>query len=230
MIPTRVLETIPDLLRIQQFLMKIDQLQLPAGSRCDVERILVKQAAREIDRALPSHVGHGQRTALLADAIGRALQLQEESLHHLLLASYLHDIGLLGLPPRYLDSGMPLDAESYRLVQNHARLGASLLEPFSFLRAASVIVAHHHERWDGTGYPYGIRGPFIPLEARILSVADAFDAIEVPGADSVALRDHVAYRIIRVGSEVQFDPAIVVVLGDMMKTGGIQRIREKCIE
>lgn len=230
MISTRALEEIPGLLRIRQLLMKIDQLRLPAGSRCDVERILVKQAAREIEKALPSHVGHGHRTALLAGAIGRALQLREDSLHHLLLASYLHDIGLLGLPHRLLDSGIPLDAESYRLVQNHARLGASLLEPFSFLRTASVIVAHHHERWDGTGYPYGIRGPFIPLEARILSVADAFDAIQVPGADSTALRDFVAYRIIRVGSEVQFDPAVVAALGDMMKAGGVHRIRERCLE
>lgn len=84
-----------------------------------------------------------------------------------------------------------------------------ILEPFSFLQEASVLIAHHHERWDGSGYPYGIRGTFIPLGARILAIADAYDAIKVPGAADPAIRNRIALRILKVSSGTQFDPALV---------------------
>jgi len=105
-----------------------------------------------------------------------------------------------------------LDSESYVNVQNHPRLGASLLEPFFFLREASVLIAHHHERWDGSGYPYGIRGRFIPLGARILSIADAFDAIRIPEVSNQVARNKIGHRIIRVAAGTQFDPELVEAL------------------
>lgn len=104
------------------------------------------------------------------------------------------------------------DPASYVAIQNHSRLGAILLEPFAFLRDASVLVAHHHEWWDGSGYPYGIRGEFILLGARILAVADAFEAIQVPGVADRSLRDHIALRILRAASGTQFDPSVVAAL------------------
>ena len=133
-------------------------------------------------------------------------------LHDIKLAALLHDIGLLMLPPRLSRTIEPLEPEAYVTVQNHSRLGANLLEPFSFLREASILIAHHHERWDGTGYPYGIRGEFIPLGARILAIADAFDAIEVPDVSSRERRNTVAARIVMVASGSQFDPALVQLL------------------
>ena len=105
-----------------------------------------------------------------------------------------------------------LEHESYVAIQNHPRLGALLLEPFFFLREASVLVAHHHERWDGSGYPYGIRGRFVPLGARILSIADAFDAIRIPEVSSRAARNTIALRIIHVAAGTQFDPELVTAL------------------
>ena len=105
-----------------------------------------------------------------------------------------------------------LEPESYVAIQNHPRLGALLLEPFFFLRQASILVAHHHERWDGSGYPYGIRGCFIPMGARILSIADAFDAIRIPEASSRARRNTIALRIIQVAAGTQFDPELVAAL------------------
>ena len=131
-------------------------------------------------------------------------------MHDLKLAALLHDIGLLMLPQELASGGNILDSESYVTVQNHPRLGASLLEPFFFLREASVLIAHHHERWDGSGYPYGIRGTFIPLGSRILAIADAYDAIKVPDADD-AVRNQVALRILLVASKTQFDPDLVEV-------------------
>jgi HD-GYP domain-containing protein (c-di-GMP phosphodiesterase class II) len=94
-----------------------------------------------------------------------------------------------------------------------------LLDPFGFLREASALIAHHHERWDGSGYPYGIRGEFIPLGARILSIADAFDAIKVPESDSET-RNLIALRILRIASRTQFDPSLVA--------SAIDRILHQC--
>lgn len=202
----------PSVLRIQALLAKIDRLHLPAVSRRDVESILVHQASREIDRALPWQAGHGRRTAAIAAHLGRARGLGADELHDVKLAALLHDIGLLMLPPRLLADTGPLEPEAYVAVQGHSRLGSQLLEPFSFVRSASILVAHHHERWDGTGYPYGIRGVFIPLGARILAVADAFDSIRIPGISDPVDRHRIAIRILRVASGSQFDPDIVGLL------------------
>ncbi|HLZ34373.1 MAG TPA: HD domain-containing phosphohydrolase [Nitrospira sp.] len=197
------------ILTVQRMLVKIDQLHLPISSRRDVEIILVRQVTRQLDLALPWQAGHGQRTAALAIAIGRIAGLSPEALHHLKLASLLHDIGLLTLPPWLLTEPASWDSAMYAAVQCHPRVGAELLAPFRFLREASVLIAHHHERWDGTGYPYGLRGAYIPLGARILSIADSFDAIDVPNVDSPDIRNRVAYRILRVAAGTQFDPDLI---------------------
>jgi HD-GYP domain-containing protein (c-di-GMP phosphodiesterase class II) len=202
----------PGIITIQKMLRKIDCLHLPLTSHREVERILVRQVGKEIDWALPWQAGHGHRTAAISILIGQAVGLTSGELHDLTLAALLHDIGLLTISLHLMSRCDCLEPESYVAIQNHPRLGALLLEPFLFLREASVLVAHHHERWDGSGYPYGIRGRFIPLGARILSIADAFDAIHVPGISDHAFRSHIALRILRVASGTQFDPALIDVL------------------
>lgn len=209
----RVCEPIhPGILTIQAMLRKIDRLRLPEVSRRDVQRILVRQVSKELDRAVPSQAGHGLRTAITAVLIGQAVSLTPVELHDLTLAAWLHDIGLLLLPTDLVESKDSLDPDDYVAIQNHSRLGATLLEPFLFLREASILIAHHHERWDGSGYPYGIRGPFIPLGARILAIADAFDAIQVPNACCLSQRQAIALRIIQVSAGSQFDSELVQVL------------------
>lgn len=203
---------LPIFLKIQRLLFKIDHLLLPSSSRRDVESILVCQVSKEIDRALPWQAGHGCRTAAIALMIGRTAILDSSELHDLKLASLLHDIGLLTIPPDLLMDRHMLDSDAYAAIQSHPRIGASLLEPFSFLRQASILIAHHHERWDGFGYPYGLRGALIPYGSRILALADAFDAIAVPGVQCPARRQAIALRILRVSAGSQFDPELVKVL------------------
>lgn len=202
----------PAVLTIQSMLQKIDRLNLPPTSRCDLESILVRQVTKELDRLLPWQAGHGEATSVIAIQIGQAMGLHGEVLHQLKLAALLHDIGLLMVPTPLRMTRQPLDADSYATIQNHPRLGSILLEPFSFLREATAMIAHHHEQWDGSGYPYGLRGEFIPLGARILAVADAFEAIQVPQAHDQALRDRIALRILQISSGTQFDPVAVDVL------------------
>lgn len=202
----------PGIITIQGMLRKIDCLRLPLASRRDVESILVRQVGREIDRALPWQAGHGRRTAAISLLVGQAVRLTSGELHDLKLAGFLHDIGLLMLPHDLTIGVNGLDPESYVTVQNHPRLGALLLEPFFFLREATALIAHHHERWDGSGYPYGIRGRFIPLGARILAIADAFDAIRIPEVSNRVARNKIALRIIRIAAGTQFDPQLVEAL------------------
>jgi HD-GYP domain-containing protein (c-di-GMP phosphodiesterase class II) len=209
----RVCEHIhPGVITMQAMLRKIDRLRLPLASRRDVESILVRQVSKEIDRALPWQTGHGRRTAAISLLIGQLVDLSSCELHDLKLAAFLHDIGLLMLPAHLTAGKDPLEPEFYVAIQNHSRLGATLLEPFSFLKDASILIAHHHERWDGSGYPYGIRGAFIPLGARILSLADAFDAIRIPEVSNPVARNNIALRIIRVAAGTQFDPELVQAL------------------
>lgn len=199
----------PAVLAIQGMLQKIDRLSLPPGSQRDLESILVRQVTRELDRLLPWQAGHGEATAIITMYIGQAMRLDDKVLHQLALAALLHDIGLLMLPARLQTERELLDTDSYTTIQNHPRLGSILLEPFPFLREATVIIAHHHERWDGYGYPYGLRGQFIPLGARILAVADAFTAIHVPHTHDRLQRDRVALRILQIAAGTQFDPLVV---------------------
>lgn len=209
-------ESHPAIARILGLLGKIDRLRLPAPSRKDIESILVRQAAKELDSSLPWQQGHGRRTTAVALALGKLAGLASDELHQLKLASLLHDIGLLTLPAHLLLEPNRWGTDGYVAMQCHPRIGAELLRPFRFLHEASLIIAHHHERWDGTGYPYGLRGSFIPLAARILAIGDAFDAIEVPGADSQDLRNHIAYRILRAAAGTQFDPHLVQLAEDCL--------------
>ena len=214
----------PAVLTIQSMLTKIDRLHLPSASWRDLESILVRQVTKELDRLLPWQAGHGQETAAVAIRIGQAAQLDDEVLHHLKLAALLHDIGLLMLPPSLRAWHDSLESDVYVTIQNHPRLGATLLEPFSFLREATVMIAHHHERWDGSGYPYGLRREFIPFGARILAVADAFEAIRVPQVRDRSTRDRIAIRILQVASGTQFDPLIVDLLVGVLDETEARRV------
>jgi HD-GYP domain-containing protein (c-di-GMP phosphodiesterase class II) len=202
----------PTALKVLDILALREHLEI-SGSPQTLEEMLVRQAAHLLDEALPWQRGHGRRTAYIARSLGAAAGFSLEVLHHLTLAALLHDIGLLALPHNLASHTGYLDVQSYAARQSHPRLGAQWLDRYRFLRQASVIIAHHHERWDGSGYPYGIRGTFIPLEARVLAIADAFDAIEVPGIHDQQTRNRVAYRILKVAAGTQFDPQLVELCG-----------------
>lgn len=198
----------PTALEIFRILAECDSVP-PSASQHNLEVTFARRAACLLDEALPWQRGHGRRTAQLAQRLGLAAGFCTEAIHHLTLAALLHDIGLLALPSSLTSPTGYLDLHAYAARQSHPRLGAQWLEPYRFLRKASVIIAHHHERWDGSGYPYGMRGTTIPIEARVLAIADAFDAIDVLGVDDPKMRDEASYRIIRSASGTQFDAHLV---------------------
>lgn len=157
----------------------------------------------------PRLASHGIRTAQYAVTLAKAAGLDSAEFLPLHWAGLLHDIGTLTLPDDLLHKESPLTAEEYALVQSHPRAGAELLAVIPSLQIAAVWIAHHHERWDGCGYPYGLRGPFIPIGSRILAVADTFDALATARCSAATREPRSALRLLQVVAGSQLDPELV---------------------
>lgn len=145
----------------------------------------------------------------LAGRIGRELSLPPEQMDALTTGALLHDIGKIGIPDRVLHKPGPLTEEEYEVIKRHPVLGAEFIAPLSELAPALPAIKHHHERFDGGGYPDGLRGEDVPLIARVVSVADAFDSMIRDRPHAQGVRREVALEEIRANSGTQFDPRIV---------------------
>jgi putative two-component system response regulator len=121
--------------------------------------------------------GHCHRMANYATALGRALNLGEEDLQALHRGGFLHDIGMLAVPDAVLRKSGPLDPEEFELMKSHTTVGDSLCGTLRSLEAVRPIIRHHHERYDGSGYPDGLKGDEIPLVAQIIGLVDVYDAV-----------------------------------------------------
>jgi putative nucleotidyltransferase with HDIG domain len=137
----------------------------------------IRALAAALDARDPYTAGHSERVSVLSVAIGRALQLPADELEVLRLGALLHDIGKIGVPDEVLRKPGPLTAGEFDAIKQHTVLGARILRTVPFLARHIPIVELHHERPDGGGYPHGLAGDDIPLAARIVHVADAYDAI-----------------------------------------------------
>jgi len=155
--------------------------------------------------------GHSQRVCRYSLEIARALGWSDKQLGSLARGAYLHDIGKLGVPDGILLKPGPLTADDRKLMQQHAKMGFDLVKDIPFLADAAEIVLSHHERYDGGGYPRGLKGEEILLSARIFSVADTLDAITSDRPYRRASSFDAAREIIRHLSGSQFDPIVVSV-------------------
>jgi HD-GYP domain-containing protein (c-di-GMP phosphodiesterase class II) len=169
---------------------------------------VVRELAALIDRLSPRHQGHGRRTADFAHRLGLTVGLPWDELRDLALASLLHDIGLLTLPAKLVKEHQELSPQEFARYQSHSRAGAEILESISFLKRPALWIAHHHERWDGCGYPYGLRGEFIPLGARILAIADTFDVYLHQPAQAPESNILAATALLQVVAGSQLDPVL----------------------
>lgn len=155
--------------------------------------------------------GHSARVTALAEAVARRLGWSEERLEFLRLGGPLHDIGKLAVSDEVLRKEGRLDDHELAEIREHPKIGAKLLLRVAALREAIPYVLYHHERWDGTGYPSGKAGEEIPVEARVLAVADAFDAMTSDRPYRRALTREQALAEVERCSGTQFDPRIAQV-------------------
>jgi HD-GYP domain-containing protein (c-di-GMP phosphodiesterase class II) len=162
---------------------------------------------------------HSSRVVTLTCLIGRRLGLDTRSLRDLTYAAELHDIGKVGVPDSVLRKAGPLAAEEWEVIRSHSAWGAGLIEKIPGLERVATIVLHHHERYDGRGYPDGLEGEDIPMESRVLSVADAFVAMTEDRPSRRALSTEAAARELRDHAGVQFDPRAVEALSAELKQG-----------
>jgi len=141
--------------------------------------------------------------------LGRALGLERQQQKQLSLAAKLHDIGKFSIPEAILNKPGRLSASEYELVRGHPEIGEHILAPIIRNRAVLAAIRGHHERLDGGGYPDGLRGDQIPLLARIISIADCYDALTTSRAYRPARLEAEALDALRLGAGSQFDPVLI---------------------
>ena len=171
-----------------------------------------------LDAHLQQQNGHGDRVAQYANRVGRELQLDEPQLQRLHFSALLHDIGMLRIDRKHM--------ENPKAYEQHPRIGARMLERIRLWEHLSPVVLHHHERYDGSGYPDGVSGEAIPLEARIIAVCESFDVmVSGPSYKGAAACDtEAALQEISECAGSQFDPQVVRVFQDLIARGVIEAI------
>lgn len=183
----------------------------------------LRALARAIDAKSRWTAGHSERVTAMALRLGRTVGLSEADLSTLERGGLLHDVGKIGVPARILDAPGPLSRDEWTQVREHPTIGGRILEPIRAFAPALPIVLQHHERWDGLGYPSGRAGAQIHPLARILAVADTYDAMASARPYRAALPEEVVLDEIRRGSGTQFEPRLVDAFLEMMAAEAAER-------
>jgi HD-GYP domain len=177
------------------------------------------QALTSVLNPLPGY--RGQPSALIASivvALARQLELPEAEVDRIRVAALLHDVGKIAIPAEILEKPAALTSAEWRTVVQHPRIGQVILEQAASLKEAVPIILHHHERYGGHGYPYGLRANEIPLGARIVAIADAYDAMTNDRPYKRAMSHENAIAELRRHAGTQFDPELVGLFCDLYAT------------
>lgn len=221
---------------VQQLPVRLLFMAITAGltmrlvARLELERGRVEEANRQLmlaydktlegwARALEFHdsetEGHSQRVVEMTVRLARKMGLSEEELVHIRRGALLHDIGKIAIPAAILQKPGPLTEEEWRIMRQHPVYAYELLAPIAYLRPALDIPYCHHERWDGSGYPRGLKGEEIPLAARIFAVVDVWDALRFDRPYREAWPEELVRQYFREQAGIQFDPQVVAAFLDM---------------
>jgi diguanylate cyclase (GGDEF)-like protein/putative nucleotidyltransferase with HDIG domain len=180
--------------------------------------------AASIDAKDPYTCGHSQEVARLAEDLAQALQLSPAHGNQLRLAAILHDVGKIGVVDKVLLKEGKLDDDEELIMRMHPVLGARILQPIKAFRQILNVVLHHHEWYDGSGYPDGLAGQSIPLHARIVAVCDAYHAMTSNRAYRQSRTVEYALQQLEAGKGTQFDPIIVDYFAQMIRRQSAQRV------
>jgi HD-GYP domain-containing protein (c-di-GMP phosphodiesterase class II) len=170
---------------------------------------VIVSLALAIEAKDPYTEGHCQRLAQYAERLGRVLHFDEGHLTKLRMAAILHDVGKIAVPEAILQKPGNLTDDEYKILQLHPVTGESICQPLRSLRPMLPAIRHHHERWDGRGYPDGLVGEEIPLDARIIAIVDAFDAMTSDRPYRPGMPVERALAILRENRGPQWDEALL---------------------
>ncbi len=184
--PEELFARVKSLLKIKEF---IDELE-------HAESVVVA-LARGVESRDPYTGDHCDRLANYAVSLGKHIGLDQESLIALKRGGYLHDLGKVSIPDDVLKKGAGLTPEDWKLMKQHPIVGEDICRPLKSFRNVLPIIRHHHERWDGKGYPDGLAGNDIPLLARILQIVDVYDALRTQRPYKAAMRHQEAEAALR---------------------------------
>jgi len=162
--------------------------------------------------------GHSRRVAHYARMMGETMNLSQKQLFTLELAAILHDIGKIGMPDSILKKTTSLGEMEYKTAKEHTVIGSKIVGKIDELKEVAAIIRHHHERYDGQGYPDGLRGEVIPLHSRILAIVDAYESIISDRGYNKPLSESKALDEIRRNAASQFDPELVEIFIRSMET------------
>lgn len=185
---------------------------------------LLKTLAEVVDLRDPFVLGHSQQVTLYAVQIAEKMGLDKDRIEIIRQASLLHDIGKLGIPEQILLKPARLTPQEYSIVKEHVTLGAEILEASPSLHELIPIVRHHHERYDGTGYPDKLKGESIPIEARIVAVADAIEAMASDRPYRRAMELDQILEELRNYNGTQFDPQVIQAFEEIAADEGISLV------
>jgi putative two-component system response regulator len=177
--------------------------------RLDDAQHVILSLARAVEAKDRSTESHTERVARAARSLGAAVGIKGEVLEDLYLGGVIHDIGKIGVPDALLLKPGPLTPDEVVLMRTHVLIGEEIVRPLRFASSLLPIVRHHHERWDGRGYPDGLRGEAIPLPARIVAICDAYDSMISDRPYRRAFSPNRAVEVLREGAGSQWDARLV---------------------
>ncbi|MDR2701357.1 MAG: HD-GYP domain-containing protein [Spirochaetaceae bacterium] len=161
--------------------------------------------------------GHSRRVMEYSKSIGQRMKLDKQEIEDLRRSALLHDIGKIGIPDIILKKQTKLTGEEYAIIKSHPETGAAILKYIKSFKDLVPAVYHHHERFDGEGYPEGVKGTAIPLHARIIAIADTFDAMTSSRSYRKALSFRTALSELERNKGIQFDPDIAEIFIEILQ-------------
>ena len=207
----------------------VDQLEAAKAATEQTNTELLETLGAVIDADDAYTYGHSAQVAIYAEALARKMNLSQNEIELLVKAALIHDVGKVGIEDSIISKPGPLTNDEYKLLKQHASIGADIISRMHGLQNMVPLVRHHHERWDGRGYPDGLHSTIIPLGARILAVADSLDAMfsDRPYRPTRSFEE-VECEVLRC-SGIQFDPDVVTAFQALVAERGPSFFRNSAL-
>lgn len=202
----------------------VETARLPDTQLVTYQEQVVARLMQISESRDPATAAHQRRCAFYAEAIGQQLGLRQAPLAVLHYGALLHDIGKLGINEAIIHKPGPLTSDEYHTMQRHPSIGEQIVQPLLLAQWIAPIVRHHHERWDGRGYPDQLAGEDIPLGARIVAIADAFDAMTSQRVYHDAIAPSQAVAHLSAGAGKCWDAQIVRIFVEWIQTKKLQQV------